>query len=52
MFTKGFDEAYNRALELQKLFYDEKEKYNEELKNENRDIKHLVNKKTKKKYIY
>lgn len=44
MFTKGFDEAYNRALELQKLFYGEKEKYNEELKNENRDIKHLVNK--------
>ncbi len=25
MFTKGFDEAYNRALELQKLFYGEKE---------------------------
>ncbi len=26
MFTKGFDEAYNRALELQKLFYGEKKK--------------------------
>lgn len=44
MFTKGFDEAYSRALELQELFSSEKEKYYEELKNENRDIKHLVNK--------
>ncbi|MGG5460268.1 hypothetical protein [Clostridium sp. B9] len=44
MFTKGFDEAYGRALELKDMFSFEKEKYNEELKVENRDIKHLVNK--------
>lgn len=44
MFTKGFDEAYSRALELHELFYGEKEKYSEEIKSENREIKHLVNK--------
>lgn len=44
MFTKGFNEAYDRALELKDMFSFEKEKYNEELKIENRDIKHLVNK--------
>lgn len=44
MFGRGFNEAYDRALELKDMFFSEREKYCEEIKHENREIKQLVNK--------
>lgn len=44
MFGRSFNEAYERALELNDMFFLQREEYFEKIKHENREIKHLVNK--------